>query len=80
MSPGSDGIPGFRRKRLFQLLYHYFHMFLLGDVALPVWFPVGRTLLLPKKHHLINSELPCYHMLSITGGVDKLLNFIDVAP
>ena len=58
-SHGPDGIQGFWWKRLSSvhgLLCHYFHMFLVGDEALPVWFPVGRTLLLPKKSDVTNPQ------------------------
>ena len=58
-SPGPDGIQGFWWKRLSSVhdfLCDYFHNFLMGDVDLPVWFPVGRTLLIPKSNDLSSPQ------------------------
>ena len=72
-SPGPDGIQGFWWKRLSSvhgLLCHYFHMFLVGDEALPVWFPVGRTLLLPKKLDVTNPQN--FHPITCLNVVYKV--------
>jgi len=50
-SPGPDRIQGFWQKRLsssHNFLCKYFHHFLIGEEILPVWFPTGRTLLIPR--------------------------------
>ena len=58
-SPGPDGIQGFWWKRfssVHDFLCSDFHKLLVGDMAIPHWFPIGRTLLIPKCHDLSNPQ------------------------
>ena len=50
-SPGLDGIQGYLWKKMIsthKLLCSHFCQLLTGDVTVQLWFPHGRTLLLPK--------------------------------
>jgi len=57
-SPGPDGIQGFWIKK-FPALHHplllLFNSMMKSDCRVPPWFPVGRTLLIPKN---VNTSLP----------------------
>ena len=51
-SPGSDGILGFWIKKfpaLHQSLLLLFNAMLKNDYCFPSWFPIGRTVLIPKN-------------------------------
>ena len=58
-SPGPDGIRGFWWKQfssVHDFLCANFHKLLVGDMPIPHWFPIGRTLLIPKSHDLSNPQ------------------------
>jgi len=58
-SPGPDGIQGFWWKcfsSVHLFLYKVFNQFLMGDMELPIWSPVGGTLLIPKATDLTNPK------------------------